>query len=60
MQSVRVVCRAKAKHVLWFPAAIGIIGVEGELTHIQEFVQLSDNVGMFYPLNKSVPSIEPH
>ena len=23
VQSLRVVCRAKAKHVLWFPAAIG-------------------------------------
>ena len=25
------------------------LGMEGELTHIQEFLQLSDNVGMFYP-----------
>ena len=41
-------------------ATCSFLGVEGELTHIQEFDQLSDNVGMFYPLNKSVPSIEPH
>ena len=29
-------------------------------THIQEFLQLSDNVGMFYPKNRSVPSIDFH
>ena len=33
--------------------------MEGELTHIQEFLWLSDNVGMFHPY-KSVPSIEIH
>ena len=25
------------------------LGMEGELTHIQGFLQLSDNAGMFYP-----------
>ena len=35
------------------------LGMEGGLTHIQGFLQLSDNVGMFYPKNESVPSIEP-
>ena len=33
--------------------------MEGGLTHIQEFLQLSDIVGMFYPKNESVPSIVP-
>ena len=28
------------------------LSVEGGLTHIQEFTQLSNNVGMFYPKNK--------
>ena len=31
--------------------------MEGGLTHIQGFHRLSDNVGMFYPRNKSVPNI---
>ena len=32
------------------------LSVEGGLTHIQGFF---DNVGMFYPKNKSAPSIDP-
>ena len=35
------------------------LGMEGGLTHIQGFLRLSDTVGMFYPKNKSVPSIDP-
>ena len=35
------------------------LSMEGGLTHIQGFLQLSDNVGMFYPENKSVPNIDP-
>ena len=33
--------------------------MEGELTHIQRLLRLSDNAGMLYLWNKSVPSIEP-
>ena len=36
------------------------LSMEGELTHIQGLLQLSNNVGMFYPKNKSVPSIDLH
>ena len=35
------------------------LGMQGGLTHIEGFLRLSDNVGMFYPKNKSVPSIDP-
>ena len=41
----------KLKPVLWFAAAISnmqFLGMEGELTHIQGLLQLSDNVEMFY------------
>ena len=41
-------------------AKCSFLGMEGKLTHIQGFLRLSDNVGMFYPQNKSVPSIDPH
>ena len=34
--------------------------MESGLTHIQGLLQLSDNVGMSYPKNKSVLSIGPH
>ena len=40
-----------------FPAAIGnisFLGMEGDLTHIQEFLQLSDNVQIFYPYRTKV------
>ena len=36
----------------WFAAAISnmqFLGIEGGLTHIQGFLRLSDNVGIFYP-----------
>ena len=33
--------------------------MEGELTHILAFPQLSDNLGMFYNKNKRFLSIEP-
>ena len=39
---------------------MSFLGMEGEFTHIQGFLQLSNNVGMFYPKNKSVPIIGPH
>ena len=51
------------KHALLFAAAISnmqFLSMEGGLTHIQGFLRLSDNVGMFYPNNKSDPSIDPH
>ena len=35
------------------------LGMESGFTHIQRFLWLSDNVGMFYPKNISVPSIDP-
>jgi len=40
-----------------FPAAIGnisFLGMEGDLTHIQEFLRLSDNVRIFYPYRTKV------
>ena len=39
----------KLKHTLWFAAEISNMRMEGGLTHIQGFHQLSDNVGMFLP-----------
>ena len=36
------------------------LSMQGELTHIQGFLQITNNVEMFYPQNKSVPSIETH
>ena len=41
-------------------ATYSFLGMEGGLIHIQGFLQFSENVGMFYPKNKSVPSIDPH
>ena len=44
----------------WFAAVISNMqfGMEGGLTNIHGFLQLSDNVGMFYSKNKSILSIE--
>ena len=39
--------------------AWSFLGMKGEFTHTWEF-WLTDDVGMFYPQNKSVPSIELH
>ena len=39
----------KLKHALWFAAVCRFLGMEVGLTHIQEFLRLSDNVVMFYP-----------
>ena len=36
----------KLKYALWFVVCY-FLGMEGGLTHIQEFLQLADNVGMF-------------
>ena len=35
-------------------ATCSFLGMEGDLTHIQEFLQLSDNVGIFYPYRTKV------
>ena len=40
-------------------ATCSFLGVDGELTHIQEFVQLSDNVGMLYLLTKVFLALNP-
>ena len=62
MQFSRVVCGVKAKHALWFAVAIGSMQFtrHGRWVHpYPGFLQLADNVGMFYPKNKSVPSLDP-
>ena len=46
MQFSRVVCAAQAKICTRFVVCY-FLGMEGGLTHIQEFLQLADNVGMF-------------
>ena len=52
-----VVCCAEAKTCMLVCCCNRM---EGGLTHIQGFLRLSNDVGMFYPWNKSVPSIEPY
>ena len=40
-------------------AASGFLGMEGGLTHIEEFLGISDNVGTFYSYNKGVLRSDP-